>query len=127
MTIRIKRVYETSDAGDGRRILVDRLWPRGLSKENAKLSYWAREIAPSNALRQWYGHDPVKWPEFKSRYFAELDANPDGFAELRRQMGEGTVTFVFSSKESRLNNAFALKDYFGSRLNSAPPRSPPEV
>jgi len=116
MAIRIKRVYDPRDAGDGRRILVDRLWPRGLSKENARLYYWAREISPSDALRQWYGHDPDKWPEFKSKYFAELDANPDGFAELLRQMGEGTVTFLFSSKEPRLNNAFALREYVESEL-----------
>lgn len=119
MTIRIKRVYEPPDAGDGRRILVDRLWPRGLSKENAKVYSWAREVAPSNELRQWYGHDPDKWQEFKSRYFAELDANPDGFAELRRQMGEGAVTFVFSSKEPRLNNAFALKEYIESAAGNS--------
>ncbi len=111
MTIQVKRVYEPPDAGDGRRILVDRLWPRGLSKEKAMIDFWAREIAPSNTLRHWYGHDPDKWPEFKSRYFAELDANPEGFAELLRHMGEGAVTFVFASKEPRLNNAFALKAY----------------
>jgi len=120
MTIRIKRVYDPRDAGDGRRVLVDRLWPRGLSKEDAKIYYWAREIAPSDALRQWYGHDPDKWPEFKSRYFAELDANPDGFAELLRQMGEGTVTFLFSSKEPQLNNAFALKEYVESEVPNSP-------
>ncbi len=120
MTIRIKRVYEPPSAGDGRRILVDRLWPRGLSKEDARLYYWAREIAPSDALRQWYGHDPDKWQEFKSRYFAELDANPDGFAELRRNMGEGAVTFLFSSKEPRLNNAVALKEYFEPAARSSP-------
>jgi len=119
MTIRIKRVYDPPDAGDGRRILVDRLWPRGLSKENAKLYYWAREIAPSDALRHWYGHDPDKWEEFKSKYFDELDANPGGFAELRQNMGEGAVTFLFSSKEPRLNNAFALKEY----VESAAPNS----
>ena len=111
MTIQVKRVYDPPDAGDGRRVLVDRLWPRGLSKEKAKVDDWAREIAPSNALRHWYGHEPDKWPEFKTRYFAELDANPDSFADLRRHMGEGVVTFVFASKEPRLNNAFALKEY----------------
>ena len=120
MTIRIKRVYDPRNAADGRRILVDRLWPRGLSKEDARLFFWAREVAPSDALRRWYGHDSDKWPEFKSRYFAELDANPDGFAELRRQMGEGAVTFLFSSKETRLNNAVALKEY----VESAAPKPP---
>ena len=119
MTIGIKRVYDPPDAGDGRRILVDRLWPRGLSKEKARIDYWAREIAPANALRHWYGHDPDKWQEFKSRYFAELDANPDGFAELRRHIGDGPVTFVFASKEQKLNNAFALKEYLESSIRNS--------
>lgn len=114
MTIQVKRVYEPPDAGDGRRILVDRLWPRGLSKEKAKIDHWVREIAPSNGLRHWYGHDPDKWSEFKRRYFAELDANPDAVAAMRRAMGDGAVTFVFSSKEPRINNAFALKEYVGA-------------
>ena len=111
MRIRIQRVYEPPTPSDGRRILVDRLWPRGLSKADAKIDYWAKATAPSNELRKWYGHDPDKWPEFKSRYFAELDANPDGVAEFLGVMGEGAVTFLFSSKERRLNNAFALKEY----------------
>ena len=80
MKIRIKRVYEPPARADGRRILVDRIWPRGLSKDRAKADFWAKQIAPSTALRRWYRHDPAKWPEFKRRYFAELDANPDGVA-----------------------------------------------
>ena len=114
MTIQVKRVYDPPDAGDGRRILVDRLWPRGLSREKAEIDDWLREIAPSNGLRRWYVHDPDKWPEFKARYFAELDANPDAVAQLRRHLGEGAITFLFSSKEPRLNNAFALKEYLES-------------
>lgn len=110
-TIRIKRVYEAPEAADGRRILVDRLWPRGLSKEKAKVDIWAKGVAPSTELRRWYGHDPDKWTEFKSRYAAELDANPDQVAELRDEVRKGEVTFVYSSKETDLNNARALKEY----------------
>src|SRR5262249_47314040 len=107
--IRIKRVYEPAANTDGRRILIDRLWPRGVSKARARIDFWAKSIAPSNGLRRWYGHEPSKWKEFQSRYRAELRANPDGVRELRREMGRGTVTLVFSSREERLNNAAALK------------------
>ena len=120
MTIQIKRVYDAPDTGDGRRVLVDRLWPRGLSKEKAWIDHWVRQIAPSDGLRRCYGHDPDKWPEFKTRYFAELDANPDAVAELRHHLGEGAVTFLFSSKEPRLNNAFALKEYVESLAQDPP-------
>lgn len=111
MPIRTKRIYEPPARGDGRRILVDRLWPRGLSKTAARIDYWAKDVAPSTRLRQWYGHDPAKWKEFRRRYFAELDANPQGLAELRRHLGRGTVTLLFSSREERLNNAMALREY----------------
>ena len=111
MRIRTKRVYEAPDPADGRRILVDRLWPRGLSKAAARIDYWAKAIAPSTRLRQWYGHDPDKWKEFRRRYFAELGANSEGVDELRRELGKGTVTLLFSSKEERLNNATALQEY----------------
>lgn len=104
-------MYEAPEAADGRRILVDRLWPRGLSKEKAKVDIWAKGVAPSTELRRWYGHDPDKWTEFKSRYAAELDANPDQVAELRDEVRKGEVTFVYSSKETDLNNARALKEY----------------
>ena len=113
MTIRIRRVYEPPSDDDGRRILVDRLWPRGLSKERARIDYWARDVSPSTELRRWYGHDAEKWTEFQARYAAELDGNPDGLEKLRQAMGEGDVTFVFSSKELQLNNAYALRNYLG--------------
>lgn len=115
MRLRTKRIYDGTAAADGRRILVDRLWPRGVAKVDAKIDYWAKSISPSNELRRWYGHDPEKWDEFRRRYIAELDANPDGVTELRAQLGKGTVTLVFSSKETRLNNASALKAYLESR------------
>jgi uncharacterized protein YeaO (DUF488 family) len=115
MDIRIKRVYEDPAAGDGSRILVDRLWPRGLSKEKAQVDDWPKEIAPSNELRRWYGHDPEKWDEFRARYFAELEEKPEQLEKLREKIRQGRVTFVFSSKEEELNNAVALKEYLEGR------------
>ncbi len=114
MQIRTKRVYECSDPADGCRILVDRLWPRGVAKSDAQIDFWAKSVSPSNELRRWYGHDPEKWSEFRRRYFEELDSNPDGVSELRAHFDSGTVTLVFGSKETRLNNASALKDYLES-------------
>jgi uncharacterized protein YeaO (DUF488 family) len=114
MTIKIKRAYESPNDTDGYRILVDRLWPRGISKEKAKVDFWPKDLAPSTELRRWYGHDPEKWSEFKSRYFAELDGNPELIKELLKYARKGPVTFVYSSKEQRLNNAVALKDYIDS-------------
>jgi uncharacterized protein YeaO (DUF488 family) len=111
MEIKIKRAYEKPGSTDGFRILVDRLWPRGISKERAKVNFWPKELAPSTELRHWYGHDPEKWPEFKSRYFTELDSNPDLVNELIKYVSRGTVTFVYSSKEQKLNNAVALSEY----------------
>ena len=111
MKIRTKRIYEEAAKSDGRRILIDRLWPRGVSKARARLDHWARDVAPSDELRRWYRHDPAKWEEFRKRYFAELDANPEGLAALRDALGSGTATLVFSSKEERLNNAGALREY----------------
>jgi len=113
--VHIKRVYDEPEAGDGRRILVDRLWPRGLTKEKAKIDYWAKEISPSNELRKWYGHEPGKWEEFKKRYFAELGENNGAVAELLGQMGKGPVTFVYCSTERTINNAEALKIYLEAK------------
>jgi len=109
--LRTKRVYERPERADGQRILVDRLWPRGLSKASARIDYWAKAVAPSTTLRRWYGHEPARWKEFRKRYFAELDANPTGLAELRAHLGAGTVTLLYGSKEERLNNATALREY----------------
>lgn len=116
MKIRTKRIYDPPARTDGRRILVDRLWPRGVSKAGARVDHWARAIAPSNALRLWYQHDHAKWPEFRKRYFTELDTNPDGVAELREAMGTGAVTLLYSSRETELNNATALREYLESRV-----------
>lgn len=117
MTIRIKRVYEKPEESDGRRMLVDRMWARGLSKNKAKVDIWIKEIAPSTALRRWYAHDPSKWTEFKSRYAAELEANPDVVAEIVEEVRSGVVTFLYSSKEEQLNNAVALKEYIESVIH----------
>lgn len=117
MEIRTKRIYEDPGAADGIRVLVDRLWPRGVSKDAAAVDYWARSVAPSTELRVWYGHDPARWVEFRERYFAELAANPEGVAELVSRIGGGTVTLVFSSKEEELNNASALREYLEQMLH----------
>ncbi|MGQ9857383.1 MAG: DUF488 domain-containing protein [Thermodesulfobacteriota bacterium] len=113
--IRIKRVYESASGEDGQRILVDRLWPRGISKEKAQICFWAKELAPSTALRLWYGHDPAKWEEFKARYFRELDANPAELEKLLEYIRKGPVTLPYSSTERRINNAAALKEYLEAR------------
>lgn len=111
MSIRLKRAYEKPAPSDGCRILVERLWPRGLSKDAAKLDLWAKDAAPSTSLRKWFDHDPEKWEEFRIRYFAELDARSEVVALIKRRLRQGRVTFVFASKEERFNNAVALKEY----------------
>ncbi len=112
--IGVKRVYEPVAASDGVRVLVDRLWPRGLSKEAAKIDVWVREAAPSQELRRWFGHEPAKWAQFKARYFAELDAHPAAVAELWERVGKGRATLVFAARDERFNNAVALKEYLES-------------
>jgi len=114
LKLRTKRIYEPASRSDGRRILIDRIWPRGVAKADAKIDFWAKEAAPSTELRKWYAHDPDKWPEFQRRYFAELDAAPEAVAALRDALGRGTNTFVFSSRETELNNATAIKLYLES-------------
>ena len=115
MRIQIKRVYDPPSASDGKRILIDRLWPRGISKEKAQVDFWAKSISPSTQLRQWYQHDPEKWSEFKKKYFHELEKNPAGVKELTAHMGQQNATFIFSAKEEKLNNAAALKEYLTTR------------
>ncbi len=108
--LKLKRVYEPAEASDGRRFLVERLWPRGLSKQAAKLDAWLKETAPSDELRRWYGHDPEKWPEFRRRYFAELARAPEALAPIREALRKGPVTLVFAAKDPQLSNARALKE-----------------
>ena len=116
MPLRVKRVYEEAEAGDGLRVLVDRLWPRGLAKTKAGIDLWLRELSPSTELRKWYGHDPARWEEFKARYFGELDRHGRAIAELVDPARTGTVTLLYGSRERRLNNAVALKEYIERRL-----------
>lgn len=112
MELRSKRVYLPPDDDDGTRVLVDRLWPRGLSKAKLGAVAWIRDVAPSDALRHWFDHDASKWDEFRRRYFAELDANPEGVAALRAQLSpRGRNTLLFGTREEAHNNAVALCEY----------------
>ncbi len=114
--IRIKQVYEDYDADDGQRYLVDRLWPRGMSKENLVMDGWLKDVAPSRDLRQWFGHDPDKWDEFSSRYCAELDSNPSAWKPLIEASRQGVVTLLFSAHDSEHNNAVVLKAYLEKQM-----------
>ena len=116
--IRVKRVYEPPSAEDGRRYLVERLWPRGLRKDALPLDGWLREVAPSDALRRWFGHDPARWEEFRRRYAAELDARPDTWRPLLEAARQGPVTLLFSARDTQHNNAVALKAYLEAKLTS---------
>jgi len=110
--LRSKRVYLPADETDGNRVLVDRLWPRGLSKEKLGDVAWIKDVAPSDALRKWFGHEPAKWDEFRKRYFAELDANPEGVTALRGTLvAKGRNTLLFGTREEEHNNAVALCEY----------------
>jgi uncharacterized protein YeaO (DUF488 family) len=109
--IRIKRIYEPPWTSDGTRILVDRLWPRGITREEARIDAWIKEAAPSDALRRWYSHDPKKWPLFRTRYLTELQQNPAA-AELRNRAREAnTMTLLFASKDAARNNAIVLREF----------------
>lgn len=108
---KLKRVYEPPDPADGKRILVERLWPRGLSKEKARVDEWIKEIAPSPQLRRWYAHQPAKWEEFRRRYRAELETNVEALERLRRLTERGPVTFVFASRDAQRCSAVVLKEF----------------
>jgi len=109
--LKVKRVYDQPTHDDGKRILIDRLWPRGLKKEDANVDEWLKEIAPSTELRKWYGHDPNKWSEFKKRYYTELKDKQDIVDSLAGAARKGKVTLLYGSKEPRINNAVALIEY----------------
>ncbi len=109
--IRTKRIYEEPSEDDGARVLIDRLWPRGISKERASLDRWEKDLAPSDELRRWFGHDPAKWEEFLRRYRAELEGKEEALARLRQEAGEGTVTLLYAARDEDRNNAVALKRY----------------
>ena len=109
MSIRIKRVYEEPEGKDGERILVDRLWPRGLTKEKAKVDLWLKDVAPSTELRKWFAHDPAKWSEFRSRYEEELKGKKEEFSLLRQEAAKGAVTLVYGAKDQEHNEAVILQ------------------
>ncbi|PYJ58742.1 MAG: hypothetical protein DME74_13850 [Verrucomicrobia bacterium] len=111
MGVRVKRVYDQPAKADGYRMLVDRLWPRGLKKSEARIDEWLREIAPSTALRKWFKHDPDKWKEFKKKYSAELDDHREQVEKLVREARKRTITLLFSARDTEHNNAVALKEY----------------
>lgn len=117
----IKRVYDGAAPGDGQRVLVDRIWPRGLRKEEAAVTVWLRDVAPSTALRQWFGHEPAKWDEFRQRYNKELAANP-AVAELRAIVAKGKTTLLFAARDTEHNNAVVIKLFLASARGKAEPR-----
>ena len=110
MNIKIKRVYELATPGDGSRVLVDRLWPRGLTKEAAAIDEWTKDLAPRTALRQWFGLVPARWPEFRRRYVEELDDRRDEMIRLRRLAKERGVTLVYGARDEIYNGAVVLRD-----------------
>ena len=119
MSICIKRIYEPAGPEDGRRYLVERLWPRGVRKNDAGLDAWLRDVAPSTRLRQWFAHDPDKWEAFQQRYRAELDANPAAWQPLLEQATQGPVTLVYSARDPGRNSALVLRDYLRARSGQA--------
>ena len=123
--VKLKRVYDPVSRTDGRRFLVERLWPRGISKERLHVTAWLKEAGPSTELRKWFSHDPMKCSQFRSRYFRELDSRPESWRPILAPARRGTVTLLYSSHDEEHNNAVALKEYLQSkrRLASPPRRS----
>lgn len=115
MAIRLKRAYEAPAKSDGQRVLVERLWPRGVTKAKAKLDLWLKDVAPSPALRKWFAHDPAKWARFEQRYRAELKGHKEAVALLRRKAKEGTVTLVYGARDEAHNGAVVLKRFLEGR------------
>jgi uncharacterized protein YeaO (DUF488 family) len=113
VTVRTKRIYEQPDPGDGYRVLIDRLWPRGVRKQDARLDEWARDLAPSDGLRRWFGHDPSRFAEFRRRYLAELEASPGPVDELRRRARRGPLTIVYAARDAEHSNAAVLAELLG--------------
>ena len=113
--IRLRRAYDAPATSEGYRVLVDRIWPRGVSRDELGLDDWLKELAPSTGLRKWFNHDPAKWAAFKDRYFMELDKQPEVVERLLVKCREGPVTLVFGAKDTQYNNAVALKEYLEQR------------
>jgi uncharacterized protein YeaO (DUF488 family) len=120
--IKLKRVYDPVSRTDGTRFLVERLWPRGLSKATLQLTAWLKEVGPSTELRQWFKHDPLKWPQFRSRYFRELDSQPESWQPILTAARRGMVTLVYSSHDEEHNNAVALNEYLQAKRHRPSPR-----
>lgn len=124
MPFLIKRIYEPPDPQDGFRVLVDRIWPRGLRKEETALQLWARELAPSAALRRWFGHDPARWQEFRSRYRLEIEEQAEACLPLLEQGRRGTVTLLYAARDPERNNAVVLAEWLNERLHTDPMAAP---
>lgn len=116
--IKIKRVYEKAEKDNGTRVLVDRLWPRGLKKEEARIDVWMKEVASSNRLRNWFSHQEKRWPEFKTRYFKELKGKKELTDRLKRMSQGGVLTLLFAAKDETANNAAALKEFIEGELKN---------
>lgn len=116
--INIKRVYDPARSTDGTRLLVERLWPRGIKKTSLEIKSWLKDVAPSTELRKWFSHDPAKWNEFRRRYFVELAANPDAWQSIIEAARHGTVTLIYSSHDTEHNNAVALEEFLKRHLPS---------
>ncbi len=114
----LKRAYEAASPDDGRRVLVDRLWPRGVNKEKAAVDLWLKEVAPSTALRQWFGHDPKRWDEFRRRYRAELDPNDEAVEQLRDVIRKGRTTLVYGARDEAHNDAVVRADYLAGVISA---------
>ncbi len=116
MTIRVKRIYDLAEVSDGRRYLVDRLWPRGISREDASIDAWLKELGPSHELRQWFGHEAAQWLAFKRRYFTELDGKREAWEPLLDEARRQPITLLFSARDARHNQAIALREFLQGRL-----------
>ncbi len=125
MRLRVKRAYDAPAPDDGVRVLVDRLWPRGITKARARIDLWLKDVAPSAALRAWFGHDTARWTGFRDRYFRELERHPDAVAQLRALARKGSVTLVFGARDEQHNNAVALGQYLASHPARARRRRDP--
>jgi uncharacterized protein YeaO (DUF488 family) len=118
--ITLKRAYDPISRADGTRFLVERLWPRGLSKAKLHLDAWLKDVGPSTALRKWFGHDPEKWDEFRKRYRRELDSRPDAWQPIVSAARRSPVTLVYSSHDTEHNNAVALREYLEAKMHHSP-------
>ncbi len=122
MEIQLRRVYERPRRGDGCRVLVDRVWPRGVSKDDLELDEWRKEVAPSTRLRKWFGHDPERWKEFQMRYFTELEGKPSAVRKLVERVRRGRITLIYAARDEDHNNAVALSAYLRARAAGRRPR-----